>query len=117
MDSKHKGSHVTDTEIQGNMDETLRDSISLYPKLILYCIGLSSSFLLSGYDTVIVGTITAVPRFQADFGEAYAKRYIIPSVWMSLWSALGFIGTIIGAAVAGPWQDRSVVAGRWHGVV
>ena len=107
MDSKRKGSHVTDTEIQGNTEETLRDSISLYPKLILYCIGLSSSFLLSGYDTVIVGTITAVPRFQADFGEAYAKRYIIPSVWMSLWSALGFIGTIIGAAVAGPWQDRS----------
>lgn len=108
---ERKSHHVEHSEIQDNVDETLRDSIKLYPKIILYCIGLSSSFLLSGYDTVIVGTITAVPRFQADFGECYRERYIIPSVWMSLWSALGFIGSIIGAAVAGPWQDRS--GRRW----
>lgn len=106
-----KRSRIESSEIQGNTEETLRDSISLYPKIIFYCIGLSSSFLLSGYDTVIVGTVTAIPRFQQDFGEPFEERHIIPSVWMSLWSALGFIGSIIGAAAAGPWQDRS--GRRW----
>lgn len=109
---RKKGHHVEDHEIQGDTaEENLRDSIVLYPKIILYCIGLSSSFLLTGYDTVITGTVTAVPPFQQDFGEHYHNRYIIPSVWMSLWSALGYIGSIIGAAAAGPWQDRS--GRRW----
>ncbi|OJJ85405.1 uncharacterized protein ASPGLDRAFT_45371 [Aspergillus glaucus CBS 516.65] len=107
-----KRSHIESNEIEPNIaEETLCDSISLYPKIIFYCIGLSSSFLLSGYDTVIVGTVTAIPRFQQDFGELFEDRHIIPSVWMSLWSALGFIGSIIGAAAAGPWQDRS--GRRW----
>lgn len=107
-----KRSRIESSEIEPNIaEETLRDSISLYPKIIFYCIGLSSSFLLSGYDTVIVGTVTAIPRFQQDFGEPFEDRHIIPSVWMSLWSALGFIGSIIGAAAAGPWQDRS--GRRW----
>lgn len=107
-----KRSHIESSEIEPNIaEETLRDSISLYPKIVFYCIGLSSSFLLSGYDTVIVGTVTAIPRFQQDFGEPFEDRHIIPSVWMSLWSALGFIGSIIGAAAAGPWQDRS--GRRW----
>ena len=109
---RKKGHHVEDHEVQGvTAEETLRDSIVLYPKIILYCIGLSFSFLLTGYDTVITGTVTAVPPFQQDFGEHYRNRYIIPSVWMSLWSALGYVGSIIGAAAAGPWQDRS--GRRW----
>ncbi|RMJ27958.1 Sugar and other transporter [Aspergillus sp. HF37] len=86
---------------------TLQQSIRLYPKIVAYSIGLTSSFLLAGYDAVIVGTITAVPRFQADFGERYGSRYIIPSVWMSLWSALGYVGSMVGGAVGGPWQDRA----------
>ena len=109
---RKKGHHVEHREVHGDDEETLRDSIVLYHKMILYCIGLSFSFLLTGYDTVVTGTVTAVPKFQQDFGEHFhAERYIIPSVWMSLWSALGYVGSIIGAAVAGPWQDRS--GRRW----
>lgn len=109
---RKKAHHVDHREMQGDtVEEKLRDSIVLYPKIIMYCIGLSFSFLLTGYDTVITGTVTAVPPFQQDFGEPFESRYIIPSVWMSLWSALGYVGSIIGAAAAGPWQDRS--GRRW----
>lgn len=93
--------------IEQHQPTGLQQSIRLYPKIVAYSIGLTSSFLLAGYDAVIVGTITAVPRFQADFGERYGSRYIIPSVWMSLWSALGYVGSMAGGAVGGPWQDRA----------
>lgn len=92
-------------------DTSLKQSIRLYPRICWYSIGLTSAFLLAGYDAVIVGTITAVPRFQADFGERYGSKYIIPSVWMSLWSALGYLGSMVGGAVGGPWLDRS--GRRW----
>lgn len=90
---------------------SLKDSIRLYPKIVGYSVGLTSAFLLAGYDAVIVSTITAVPRFQVDFGEPYGSMYIIPSEWMSLWNALGYAGSMVGGAVGGPWQDRT--GRRW----
>ena len=39
------------------------------------------------------------------------QEYIIPSMLMSLWSALGCVGQIIGALASGPWQDRA--GRRW----
>lgn len=102
--------HLSDV-IETPHGNTLLQSIRLYPKIVWFSIGLASSFLLSGYDSVIVGTITAVPRFQSDFGERFEEKYIIPSVWMSLWNALGYVGTMIGGAVGGYWQDRS--GRRW----
>lgn len=107
---KASAEHIDDAA-ETPQEKTLQQSIRLYPRIVWYSIGLTSSFLLAGYDAVIVGTITAVPRFQADFGERFGEKYIIPSVWMSLWSAMAYVGTMIGGAVGGPWQDRS--GRRW----
>ena len=38
--------------------------IRAYPKIWVYCCGLMSAALLTGFDTVIVGTVTALPPFQ-----------------------------------------------------
>ncbi|KAJ5664652.1 hypothetical protein N7462_011465 [Penicillium macrosclerotiorum] len=77
-----------------------------YPKIVVYAFGLALAFLLTGYDTVILGTITAVPYFKKQFGELYNGSYIIPSSWLSIWSAMGPIGSMLGAAAAGWLQDR-----------
>lgn len=112
---KPTADHIDNADNANNNEQrkeiTLKESLRLYPKIAAYSVGLTSAFLLAGYDAVIVGTITAVPRFQHDFGELYGSQYIIPSVWMSLWSALGYLGSMIGGAIGGPWQDRA--GRRW----
>lgn len=35
-----------------------------WPKVVMYCLALSSAILLYGYDLVIVGTVSAMPAFQ-----------------------------------------------------
>jgi hypothetical protein len=84
----------------------LKEAVKLYPKVTRYTFFLMSAILLYGYDLVIVGTIPAVPGFQKDFGALHGDQYIIPAMWMSLWSALGPTGALIGAIIAGWVQDR-----------
>lgn len=81
-----------------------------YPKLTLYTVGLAIAFLLGGYDSVIVTTVPSVSQFKKDFGVQYGSdknEYIIPSMWLSLWGALGSVGQIVGALFCPSWQDRS----------
>lgn len=89
----------------------LFQEIQRYPKIVAYSFGLALAFLLTGYDTVILGTITAVPYFKREFGELYNGTYIIPSSWLSVWSAIAPIGSMVGAAAAGWMQDR--LGRRW----
>ncbi|KAJ5218187.1 uncharacterized protein N7498_000286 [Penicillium cinerascens] len=98
--------------IQPSLDNTsLSHEIRRYPKLVAYCIGIAFAYLLTGYDTVILGTITAVPYFRLEFGELYNDTYIIPSSWLSVWSAMSPLGSIISAPAAGWLQDR--IGRRW----
>ncbi|CAI7658284.1 unnamed protein product [Penicillium manginii] len=84
----------------------LLHEIRCYPKIVAYSFGLALNFLLTGYDTVILGTITAVPYFKREFGQLYDEAYIIPAAWLSVWSAMAPIGSMLGAAAAGWLQDR-----------
>lgn len=87
-------------------DHRLLHEIRCYPKIVAFAFGLALNFLLTGYDTVILGTITAVPYFKREFGELYDGTYIIPAAWLSVWSAMAPIGSMLGAAAAGWLQDR-----------
>ena len=40
------------------------------------------------------------------FGEALGAKYIIPSMWLSLWNAASPIGMMIGSIFGGYFQDR-----------
>lgn len=51
-------------ESNTSQELTLLKSIRTFPKIVGYCIGLSSAILLYGYDLVIVGTVSAMPTFQ-----------------------------------------------------
>ncbi|KAJ5407919.1 hypothetical protein N7509_001802 [Penicillium cosmopolitanum] len=91
---------------QPEITHGLLHEIRCYPKIVAYSFGLALNFLLTGYDTVILGTITAVPYFKREFGQVYDDAYIIPAAWLSVWSAMAPIGSMLGAAAAGWLQDR-----------
>lgn len=66
---KTHGQAVVDTIIAtptsaGNTKISLFQATKLYPRIVGYCLGLSSAILLYGYDLVIVGTVAALPQFQ-----------------------------------------------------
>jgi hypothetical protein len=57
--------------LQDQNNLKLWQAIRKYPKIVGYCIGLTSAILLSGYDQVIVGTSSAMPAFQ----------YVVPTLF------------------------------------
>ncbi|GME45673.1 hypothetical protein N7529_012055 [Neofusicoccum parvum] len=98
-------SNLTSTASNADHKETLIQSIRRWPRVTLYCCVLASAILLFGYDLVIVGTVSAMPRFQAEFGQQFNGAPIIPSLWLSLWTASSPIGAMLGAWTAGAFQD------------
>jgi MFS family permease len=84
---------------------------------------MSTAILYGGYDSVILGTLNAVPAYQRDFGEWLPKKdpyghqilkedgeweheWTIPAFWLSLWSGIGPLGQIAGSALGGWLLDR-----------
>ncbi|PSN61928.1 MFS general substrate transporter [Corynespora cassiicola Philippines] len=90
----------------------LRKAISQYQKLVGYCMAMTIVILLWGYDSVIVNNITAIPKFQEDYGQPLASttenetNWMIPSLWLGLWSSISNLGNAIGAIAGGWMQDR-----------
>ncbi|KAJ9491605.1 hypothetical protein VN97_g1630 [Penicillium thymicola] len=84
----------------------LWQSIKKFPTVVGYCLALSSAILLYGYDLVIVGTVAAMPQFQLVFGQEFNGKYIIPSMWLSLWNVSSCIGLMFGSILGGYYQDR-----------
>jgi MFS family permease len=109
MEQTHTNIPATDEYSPDNIP--LLQAVRLYPKIVACAFGLALAFLLTGYDTVILGTITAVPYFKQEFGEFYNGSYIIPATWLSVWSAIGPVGSMVGAVNAGWFQDR--IGRRW----
>ncbi|TDZ33795.1 MFS transporter fmqE [Colletotrichum spinosum] len=87
-------------------DLPLGQAIRQYPKVVAYCLLLTIIVIGWGYALVIVGTIVAVESFQHDYGEIYEGEWIIPSLWVSLWSASIPLGMALGSIFAGWFQDR-----------
>ncbi|VUC32708.1 unnamed protein product [Clonostachys rosea] len=88
-------------------DEELRlwAGIKRFPKLVSFCLGLSVAVIALGYDSMILGNITGVDSFQADYGSLYEGQVIIPAIWLSLWTGLGRLGNALGSVVGGWTQD------------
>lgn len=86
----------------------LRKAIRQYSKIMAYLFSMTTAVVLWGYDSVIVGSITALSAFQRDFGvwDNDENDWIIPAVWLSLWSSMGPVGQVCGALGSGFLQDR-----------
>lgn len=55
---------------------------------------------------MVPSTIYLLTTERHRFGEQLGDRYIIPSIWLSLWNAAGPIGMMIGSIFGGHFQDR-----------
>ncbi|KAH7110569.1 major facilitator superfamily domain-containing protein [Dendryphion nanum] len=92
--------------------QTLWQNVKKYRKVVLYTFGLTSAILLYGYDNVVVGTVSAMPMFQKDFGIIDPKsppgteKWILPSDWLALWNVASPLGAMGGALLGGWFQDR-----------
>lgn len=56
------------TDIEHDM--SLRDAIRLYPKAVIFCIVLSMSIIMEGYQIGLVPSLFAQPAFQQKYGQA-----------------------------------------------
>ncbi|KAF6809048.1 maltose permease [Colletotrichum musicola] len=97
---------ATMNENEPEDDLPLGQAIRRYPKVVAYCLALTIIVIGWGYALVIVGTIVAVESFQHDYGARFEDGWIIPSLWVSLWSASIPLGMAFGSIFAGWYQDR-----------
>ncbi|GKT41189.1 MFS transporter fmqE [Colletotrichum spaethianum] len=85
---------------------TLWQSIKKWRRVVLYCVGMTSAILMYGYDYVIVGTTSAMPSFQQDFGQRLNDKWILPSLWLGLWNFVSPGCSMVGSLIGGIFQDR-----------
>ena len=85
----------------------LRQAIRRFPKVVAYCLALTTVIIGWGYDLVVVGAITGTDAFLADFGvKDKDGLMIIPSNWMSFWLSFPPAGAALGSISGGWIQDR-----------
>lgn len=112
------GVHGTETDIDlsgygdsdgDNQDDdenlTLWQAIRRWRRVTLYCVGMTSAILMYGYDFVIIGSGSAMPSFQRDFGEQLDGKWILPSLWFGLWNFASPGASMVGAVLGGLLQD------------
>jgi SP family general alpha glucoside:H+ symporter-like MFS transporter len=105
-------SQETTTESLDN-SAPLRKSVRQYSTLVWWMLAMSTAILYSGYDSVILGTLNAVPAYQRDFGDWMEDpedntkwKWTIPAIWLSLWDGIGPLGQIAGTVLGGWLLDR-----------
>ncbi|CAI6334499.1 unnamed protein product [Periconia digitata] len=103
-----------DVSQSGDNDRTLWQNVKKYRKICFITLGLSSTALLYGYDYAIVSNISGMQSFQKDLGKMYNNEWILPSRWLSGWTAGSPGGAMLGTFFSGRWQDlygRRIVLG------
>lgn len=59
---------------QREHDTTVRDSIKLYKKAIIYSIILSTAVVMEGYDMSLMGSFLGFPPFEERYVTIYERR-------------------------------------------
>ncbi|KAF2277939.1 MFS general substrate transporter [Westerdykella ornata] len=97
---------TTASNQSGDEGRTLWQNVKKYRKVVWITLAMTSAILLYGYDYVIVGTVSAMPRFQEDFGQKLDGKWILPSNWLALWNVSSPLGAMFGSVAGGWFQDR-----------
>ncbi|KAK1753816.1 alpha-glucosides permease MPH3-like protein 3 [Echria macrotheca] len=85
---------------------TLKQSLIKWRRVTLYSLCMTSAILMYGYDYVVIGTISAMPSFQRDFGILLNEKWILPSLWLGLWNFISPGLSTLGAIASGFVGDR-----------
>lgn len=88
-------------------DMKLRDALRLYPKAALWSLAMSSTIIMEGYDTMLMGNFFAQPAFQRRYGvHVEGDSYEIPSRWQAGLNNGSACGQLIGLLLAGYISER-----------
>ncbi|OAK97185.1 MFS general substrate transporter [Phaeosphaeriaceae sp. SRC1lsM3a] len=108
--SAEQVSEVNSTHRTADQDadeqRTLWQNIKRYRKVCWITIALTSAILLYGYDNVVVGTVSAMPLFQRDFGVFFEGAWILPSGWLAAWNVASPLGAMAGSLGGGWLNDK-----------
>lgn len=86
---------------------SVRQALHLYPKSVMWSFILSTSVIMEGYDTKLIGTLFAQPTFRKAFGHLTAKgTYEISAPWQSGLGSGGAAGQVIGLMIAGTLSEK-----------
>ncbi|KAJ2970030.1 hypothetical protein NQ176_g8377 [Zarea fungicola] len=92
-------------DVDENSHLSLWQAIKKWHRVFWYSLAISSTIIMFGYDFVIVGNSSAMPAFQHDFGTEFHGEWIIPSLWLGLWTFISPGGMMFGSFFAGHFQD------------
>jgi SP family general alpha glucoside:H+ symporter-like MFS transporter len=77
---------------------TLMEAIKKYPKACLWSIVISLAVIMDGYDTALLGSLSAFPSFRTHFGHYVSAKdgYQIAAKWQVALGCSSPVGNIIG---------------------
>ena len=88
-------------------DMKLHEALKRYPKAALWSLAMSSTIIMEGYDTMLMGNFYAHPAFQRRYGMRVGEdSYEIPSSWQAGLSNGSACGQLIGLLLAGYISER-----------
>ena len=86
---------------------TLREAISQNKMAVFWCMLMSTSLIMEGYDLLLLGSFYGLPSFLRKFGiHAPDGQLAIPPAWQNALSNGGLARQVIGLMLVGHIQDR-----------
>ncbi|KAH8799465.1 putative sugar transporter [Xylogone sp. PMI_703] len=87
---------------------TILSAIRKYPKACLWCMAISLTIIMDGYDGALLGSLSAFPSFRNHFGEYINPKSgsQIPAQWQLALGCSSPVGNIIGIYLGGITTDR-----------
>ncbi|CAI4056971.1 alpha-glucoside permease SKDI_04G0030 [Saccharomyces kudriavzevii IFO 1802] len=82
-------------------------ALKTYPKAAAWSLLVSTTLIMEGYDTAILGAFYALPVFQRDFGsqDAQTEEWEISVSWQIGLTLCYMAGEIVGLQLTGPSVD------------
>lgn len=89
--------------INTERDMSIRDTLRLWPKAILFSFFLSLAIIMEGYDTNLMSNFYPYPAFKNRFGDEEDPDggLLISSRWQTIISNSTQVGSIIGLIING----------------
>ena len=93
---------------QAEHDLTLWQGIKTYRKAVFWSVIVSSSIIMEGYDTTLIGSFFGYPAFRKKYGTDHGGTagWQLSSPWQAGISDIQAVGNIIGALANGYFTDK-----------
>ncbi|KUJ06612.1 maltose permease [Mollisia scopiformis] len=81
-------------------------AIKVYSPAVFWCIIVSLTVVLNGFDNALIGSLISVESFTQQFGRPYGDVYVISAAWLGAFNYAAMLGGAIGSLAAGILYDR-----------